>query len=261
MKFREFKKTLTEEFSISEPKGTTGPEIADIQKLLTTLGYALPKHGVDGIMGPETKAAISAFQKDAQIKVDGFVGPETAGMFNAVIKANPELNTKLVKSTAADVKPASKTTGSAAAGGAAATGDFKSTANKVSPAEVKSYLLSKGLDENQTVGILANIKHESGFQIGVLGDNGTSGGLFQHHDTSPGTGRFTNMIRAVGKDWQTNWRGQIDFALTEPAGKQYASTKFATPEDATKWWTVNFEVPANKYAQADLRSRSVSQFA
>ena len=31
------------------------------------------------------------------------------------------------------------------------------------------------------VGIVANVEHESGFRPGVMGDSGTSGGLFQHH--------------------------------------------------------------------------------
>jgi hypothetical protein len=126
----------------------------------------------------------------------------------------------------------------------------------VSPESVSSYLSSKGLDRSQVAGIMANIKHESGFRPGVLGDNGTSGGLFQHHAE-----RFTAMRKAGGPDWQTNWKGQIDFALSEPAGKRYASIKFSNPEEATKWWTINFEIPANKVAQANIRSHSASQFA
>jgi hypothetical protein len=126
----------------------------------------------------------------------------------------------------------------------------------VSPNDVKSYLNSKGLDRNQVAGIMANIKAESSFQPGVMGDNGTSGGLFQHHAE-----RFKAMTAACGRNWATNWKGQIDFALSESAGRQYAGMKFASPEEATKWWTINFEIPANKVAQANIRSRNASQFA
>lgn len=126
----------------------------------------------------------------------------------------------------------------------------------VNPAVVKSYLASKGLDKQHVAGIMSNIKHESGFRPGVLGDNGTSGGLFQHHAE-----RFSAMRKAAGPDWQTNWKGQIDFALSEPAGQRYINTKFSTPEEATKWFTINFEIPANKVAQANIRSQSASQFA
>lgn len=128
----------------------------------------------------------------------------------------------------------------------------------VGPSVIQSYLSSKGLDKNHVAGIMANIKHESGFRPGVMGDGGTSGGLFQHH-----AGRFTAMVSACGgKDkWQSNWQGQIDFALSEPAGRQYTGMKFSSPEEATKWWTINFEIPANKVAQANIRSQSASQFA
>jgi hypothetical protein len=126
----------------------------------------------------------------------------------------------------------------------------------ISPDAVRSYLSGKGLDKQHVAGIMANIKHESGFRPGVLGDSGTSGGLFQHHAE-----RFTAMRKAAGPDWQTNWKGQIDFALSEPAGNRYVNTKFSTPEEATKWWTINFEIPANKVAQANIRSQSASQFA
>jgi len=126
----------------------------------------------------------------------------------------------------------------------------------VSPGEVQSYLSSKGLDRNQVAGIMANIKAESSFRPGVLGDNGTSGGLFQHHKE-----RFTAMRKAAGPNWQTNWKGQIDFALSEPAGQKYASIKFATPEEASKWFTIHFERPANMVAKANSRSLDASQFA
>lgn len=134
--------------------------------------------------------------------------------------------------------------------------DFKSAPGQVDPNQVKSYLKSKGLDNNQVAGMLANIKHESNFVPGAVGDNGTSGGLFQHH-----ANRFRNMVAAVGKDWQSNWKGQVDFALSEGPGQQYASLRFNSPEQATKWWTINFEIPANKHAQANIRSQSASQFA
>lgn len=126
----------------------------------------------------------------------------------------------------------------------------------VNPGEVQSYLSSKGLDRNQVAGIMANIKAESSFRPGAIGDNGTSGGLFQHHKD-----RFTAMRQAAGPNWQTNWKGQIDFALSEPAGRKYASTKFATPEEASKWFTIHFERPADMVAKANSRSQDASQFA
>ena len=137
-----------------------------------------------------------------------------------------------------------------------AGGISKGSSGAANTGAIQSYLSSKGLDSNQVAGIMANIKHESNFNPGAIGDGGTSGGLFQHHAE-----RFSKMKAAAGSDWQKNWKGQIDFALNEPAGQQYKSLKFTSPEQATKWWTINFEIPANKYAQADIRSRSASQYA
>ena len=113
--------------------------------------------------------------------------------------------------------------------------------------EVSSYLKSK-MDDNHRLGILANIEGEPHFQPGVLGDKNTSGGLFQHHNE-----RFTNMVNYVGSDWATDWKNQIDFALSEPEGKQYLATRFRTPEQATEWWVRNFERP--KYATSDTNKR------
>lgn len=140
---------------------------------------------------------------------------------------------------------------------AASVGPQTKQRSPVGPNDVKSYLSSKGLDANQVAGIMANIQHESNFDSGAIGDNGTSGGLFQHH-----ANRFSSMVAASGGDnkWQRNWQKQIDFALSEPAGRQYAGIKFRTPQEATKWWTVNFEIPQNKFAQANLRSRSATAY-
>ena len=48
-----------------------------VQTALTKLGYQ--PGPPDGIMGPKTKGAICAFQKDAGLTVDGVAGPRTRG--------------------------------------------------------------------------------------------------------------------------------------------------------------------------------------
>jgi len=127
----------------------------------------------------------------------------------------------------------------------------------VSKDTVKSYLSTK-MDNVHVAGIMANIQAESGFRPGVMGDNGTSGGLFQHH-----AGRFRNMVAASGgpEEWKHNWKGQIDFALSEPAGRKYLNLKFSSPEQASKWWTLYFEIPANKEQVAISRSLNANRFA
>ncbi len=57
-----------------------------IQKTLVTLGYKLPEHGIDGMMGTETTHAIKEFQIAEEIRVDGIPGPETFGSLVEVLK-------------------------------------------------------------------------------------------------------------------------------------------------------------------------------
>ncbi len=50
-------------------------ETRDVQKALTHAGYF--QGNVDGVMGPKTRKAIRAFQKDNGLKADGKCGPRT----------------------------------------------------------------------------------------------------------------------------------------------------------------------------------------
>ena len=129
--------------------------------------------------------------------------------------------------------------------------NIKGTGGKgatVNPSEVASFLKSKGLDNNHVLGILANIKGESGFNAGVMGDKGTSGGLFQHH-----ADRLRNMVGYAGSDWRTDWQSQVNFALSEPAGREYVKQEFSSPQEATAWWVKYFEKPANVQAAINTR--------
>ena len=107
---------------------------------------------------------------------------------------------------------------------------------------VYNYLLSKGMSENHAKGITVNISRESGFKLGAKGDPhaGGSFGLFQWNMDA---GRGRPMMAAV-PDWQTNWKGQIDYALGEHRGPEYLSTQFATAGDAAHWWMKYWEIPA-----------------
>jgi hypothetical protein len=105
MRFTEFRiKEDQDLFHIDVPKGRRGTEIRDVQQALLALGYSLPKHGADGIRGPETVSAIKAFQQANQLTVDGDPGPETVGKLNDILKTKPDIAGKLVKSLPTDVK-------------------------------------------------------------------------------------------------------------------------------------------------------------
>jgi len=103
----------------------------------------------------------------------------------------------------------------------------------VSDVEIYNYLINeKKLDRNKTLGILANIQAESNFEIGVTekGDAVNKGiGLFQF--TFPT--RKEGLLRKV-PDYQTNWKGQIDYFLSEPEAESYLKGSFDSPEKAAE---------------------------
>ena len=87
--------------TLDVPSSRRGPAVRDVQQTLIALGYNLPKHGADGIRGPETVAAVKEFQQANNLTVDGDPGPETVGMLNKLIISK---GIKITKSTPADVK-------------------------------------------------------------------------------------------------------------------------------------------------------------
>lgn len=58
-------------------RGSTGPYVTFLQARLTDLGFS--PGPVDGVFGPQTEAAVKAFQSAYQLAVDGIVGPQTWG--------------------------------------------------------------------------------------------------------------------------------------------------------------------------------------
>ncbi|MBC2724237.1 MAG: peptidoglycan-binding protein, partial [Desulfosporosinus sp.] len=55
--------------------GSTGSDIRLLQSELQALSYNVGP--LDGIFGTKTKAAVIAFQRDKNLLVDGVVGPQT----------------------------------------------------------------------------------------------------------------------------------------------------------------------------------------
>ncbi len=137
------------------------------------------------------------------------------------------------------------------------TNKSKVTRNIVSPGSIKNYILSKGLSKNHAAGMLTNIKAESGFNSAAYNPNdlgARSIGFFQHR-----AGRANALEKAV-PDWRTNWQGQVDFALSEPEGQQYAKLNFRSPQEASKWFTTYFERPQNTNRQAIARAATATQY-
>jgi hypothetical protein len=127
--------------------------------------------------------------------------------------------------------------------------------------EIYSFLINTmGLNSAAACGVLANIRRESYFNPNSLGDNGTSYGICQWHDTASGTGRYTNLINwcaANGYDY-TSLDGQLHFLQYELSqnnskilynGQTIYESLLAIPNSAEGaynagyYWCNSFEVP------------------
>ena len=118
----------------------------------------------------------------------------------------------------------------------------------VSRGDVYSYLRSKhGLSHNKAYGIMANIDRESSFRLNPPGgDNGLSFGLLQWHADR------ADLMKSRVPDFATNWKGQLDHALSQNqmthynnVTDDYLKTTFKTPQAASENFLRRWEVPAD----------------
>lgn len=58
-------------------KGDSGEDVKELQNILLSIGYKLPKYGADGEYGAETISAVKAFQKHYGLEIDGICGQKT----------------------------------------------------------------------------------------------------------------------------------------------------------------------------------------
>jgi hypothetical protein len=66
-------------------KGDKGSAVTALQRaLMTWSGFALPRYGMDGDFGKETRDWVKKFQKAMGIGVDGIVGPVTWGKLDTI---------------------------------------------------------------------------------------------------------------------------------------------------------------------------------
>jgi len=118
-------------------------------------------------------------------------------------------------------------------------------------------LVDRGYPLHVAAGITANAQHESGFDPGAIGDQGTSIGLFQWH------GPRADALRTFARDGGRDWRDpgvQLDFLGHELAGglrKRLDATD--GPETASRLFTLDFERPANAQAKAAERARTARE--
>jgi hypothetical protein len=141
------------------------------------------------------------------------------------------------------------------------TGRFPGN-NSVSRQEVYDYLMTKdGMTDLKANAIMANIEGESAFYYDAIEDGNVSNrglGLFQH--TFPT--RKEGLVEEV-PDWETNWKGQIDYAMGEAEMRRFMRGNYDNEEEATEAFMQRFEMPAitsSKYPGKTLVKRGNKYF-
>ncbi|WP_423126903.1 eCIS core domain-containing protein [Gaoshiqia sp. Z1-71] len=64
--------------------GDSGPAVSLVQQALVDAGFPLPRFGVDGIFGNETRSALRDFQRASTLSADGILGPNTMSALDAL---------------------------------------------------------------------------------------------------------------------------------------------------------------------------------
>lgn len=122
---------------------------------------------------------------------------------------------------------------------------------------------SMGLPTSSACGILANIQHESNFNSNAVGDNGTSYGLCQWHNS-----RYTALINycnSIGVDYRSvegqmrylQYELENNYASLLGALRSMPNTANGAYNAGAKWCT-DFERPANASAKSVSRGNLAS---
>ena len=206
-------KKIIEQVGGEKVKPFIKQEIGPLERLFGISNFNVQGVVGDGAEGIQSEAAVA----DQQLKQSGGIG---------------------------GVDPQETMNGQQAAGAGGPIPDINMGGGegKTSAGAVYKYLLSKGIPEVHAKGLVVNIMRESGFKIGAHGDRGIGGsfGLFQWNMAA---GRGGPMMAAV-PNWQSNWKGQVDYALQEHRGPEYLQTQFSSPGEAAHWWMKYWEIPA-----------------
>ena len=229
--------------------------VREMQSALIARNYILPKFGIDGKFGRETLAAVNAFQKDYGLEITDMITPEvlTAMKDPTKINLNPQENDPttvkkledkgIIEPDANFILPLK---------GRKYEGNQQITSN-----DVVKFFVNKGLKPWQAAGIAGNMKSESNFKTGTIGDGGTSMGLAQWHDNR--LYRLNDFAKQADQPI-TNPDVQLKYLMSELEGREkraYAALKATTtaPEAGVSFMK-NFERPGNQsYANQRKRGR------
>ena len=136
--------------------------------------------------------------------------------------------------------------------------------SKQSMQTIIGMLKAEGLTDKVAAAMAGNFKVESNFNTKALGDKGTSFGLAQWRDPTPGKGRWTNLKNFSGKMGMNEAEplAQVKFAVHE-LRTEYASLLArmdlaASPAEAASMFMKEYERPHKDYAHEDKRRQAAT---
>lgn len=226
------------EFELTVPRGSRGPEWADLQKALSSLGYNLKQFGIDGTANPELRKIIAQFERDHKLTINGSPDSEMIKLINKIMR---DKGINLPKSTEADIKPK----------GATAVKSKPTPTATRSVDQATRFFISKGYTPAQASGIVGNLKAESGPNLNprAVGDSGRAYGIAQWHPP-----RQEQFRRVFQKDIRrSSFQEQLEFIHwelqnTERRAGQMLS-KARTPEQAAMIFDKYYERSAGLHTQ------------
>jgi len=132
-------------------------------------------------------------------------------------------------------------------------------------ASIYQILREKGYSKAAICAILANMSQESGFRTDALGDNGTSYGLCQWH--AGRWDRLNSYCNEHGYD-PSSIEGQVaymDYELQNNYPDVYeklmsVDDTIEGAREASKYWTIHYEIPANKEQRASERAATMETY-
>jgi len=139
------------------------------------------------------------------------------------------------------------------------------TAAGETQASIYTLLSEKGYSKAAICAILANMSQESGFRTDALGDNGTSYGLCQWH--AGRWDRLNSYCNEHGYD-PSSVEGQVaymDYELQNNYSGVYdklmsVDDTIEGAREASKYWTIHYEIPANKEQRAAERAATMETY-
>lgn len=125
------------------------------------------------------------------------------------------------------------------------------------------FLVSRGMTPAQSIGVLANIKQESGYSPSAVNPSSGASGICQWLGA-----RKTNMVKHCGSNWKSNLTGQCEFLWIELQGVESRSLSamqavtgndVSAAEEAAKVWCKSFERPGNYTKEFAIRAKNARE--